>query len=169
MLGLLILGILNAMYSNSLQARDLTFWCCNEQRLQSADILGAWWLAPVESLYSLKTLAHLPPAPSQPLKEDCGLLLCISYVQCDCCITCHCCFLSSFARCPESCSLVIWRGEETAILCSHSYGEFSSLDFSEMQTLDPHLDFLQSWTTRSGSGSFGLPGLWLTSFCWQTV
>lgn len=44
-------------------------------------------VAPLESFYSTKTLAHLPPAPSQPLKEGCGLLLCISGVQCDCCGT----------------------------------------------------------------------------------
>ena len=166
---------------NSLQARDLTLsvlcwteaWAC----------WHSWSLmtvAPLERLYSIKTLAHLPPAPSQPIKEDCGLLLCISFVQCDCCVTCHCCFLSSFPRCPESFSLVIsgrggdrWKNLNS--LCSHSHGEFSSLDFFNTQALDPHLNFLQSWTTRSGNhdlwknGSFGLPGLWLTSFCWQTA
>lgn len=83
-------------------------------------------VAPLESLYSIKTLAHLPPAPSQPIKEDCGLLLCIGFVQCDCCVTCHSCFLSTFPQCPESFSLVIERGKKTLKpFYSHSYGEFS--------------------------------------------
>lgn len=152
MSGLLILRILNTLCFNSLRARDLTHsvlcwreaWAC----------WHSWSLmtvAPLESLYSIKTLAHLPPAPSQPIKEDCGLLLCISFVQCDCCVTCHS-FLSTFPQCPESFSLVIERGKKTLNpFYSHSYGEFSSLDFFKMRALDPHFNFLQSWTTRSGN------------------
>lgn len=63
------------------QETSLSLLCCREVLI----FLELMPVAPLERFYSTKTLAHLPPAPSQPLREACGSLLCITCVQCDCC------------------------------------------------------------------------------------